>query len=76
VQGKWVPFYSQTLMGDAAVGAVNADEAVFDITTFFPVLKNNLEQKKVNQLTGVHIFCGKAYTKDSPHLVQAQPLLQ
>jgi hypothetical protein len=46
VQGKWVPFYSQTLLGDAAVGGVNADEAVIDTTTLFPVLENNLQQKR------------------------------
>jgi len=68
VQGKWIPFYSRTLLGDAAVGAVNADEAVVDTATLFPVLKNNLEQKsELSDWWGV-IFCQRAYTKDSPHL--------
>jgi hypothetical protein len=66
VRGKWVPFYSLTLLGDVAVG--NADEAVVDTATLFPVLKNNLEQKsELSDWWGV-IFCQRAYTKDSPHL--------
>jgi hypothetical protein len=46
VQGKWVPFYSQTLQGSTAVDAVNADKAVIDTTTLFLVPKNNIEQKR------------------------------
>jgi hypothetical protein len=69
VQGKWVPFYSRTLLGDAAVGAVNADEAVVDTATLFPILKNNLEQKsESSDWWWDVIFCQRAYTKDSPHL--------
>jgi hypothetical protein len=52
VGGKLVPLYSQTLLGDAAVSAVNADEAVVETATLFPVLKNNLEQKMNRRLNG------------------------
>jgi hypothetical protein len=68
VRGKWVPFYSPTLLGDAAVGAVNADEAVVDTATLFPVLKNNLEQKSESSDWWGVLFCQRAYTKDSPLL--------
>jgi hypothetical protein len=40
VRGKWVPFDSRTLLGNAAVVDVNADEAVIDTATLFPILKN------------------------------------
>jgi hypothetical protein len=44
VQGKWVALLSRTLLGDAAVGAINANKAIVDTVTLFPVLENNLEQ--------------------------------
>jgi hypothetical protein len=44
VQGKWVALYSRALLRDAAVGAVDAHQAIVHAATLFSVLENNLEQ--------------------------------
>jgi hypothetical protein len=43
VQGKWVALLSRALLGDAAVGAIDANNAIVDTAAPFPVLENNLE---------------------------------
>jgi hypothetical protein len=44
VQGKWVALLSRALLGDVAVGVIDAIKAIVDAATPFPVLKNYLEQ--------------------------------
>ncbi len=44
VQGKRVALLSKTFLGDATVGAIDANNAIVDIVARFPVLENNLEQ--------------------------------
>ena len=44
VQGKRVALLSRALLGDEAVGAIDAHKAIVVAAALFPVLKNNLEQ--------------------------------
>ena len=44
VRGKWVALYSRALLGDVAVGAIDAHQAIVHTATLFPVIENNLEQ--------------------------------